>query len=510
MYVGAITLLAVPRLFHLAGSRPIAKLPVLLSMLGMLGMALLACQKPAPVDDAAVVPASPATRSGPIAAAEALVSGSKAPEVEPGPAEPEPLPEPEAIWRLPDDYLRFDGACEPGPRVTLAFGGDLLLHHELQEQAYAVDEGAAVLWSNIADLLAEPDLTYLNLEGPMAAGLDRDFLEVEDPGRKFDRVVYTAYPRFNYHASIAKDLVTAGVDVVSTANNHALDRGNLGVDRTIAALRQAKLPFIGTREAGELTRSYTLTKIGELEIAWIACTQTTNQIPDDFDQVTRCGNGAVIEDQIRRLRATGRYHKREPKVDAVIVTPHWGKEYAHTPRESDQQLAQRWIDAGAIAVIGSHPHVVQPWAKLHAEDGREGLVFYSLGNFASHQVELSRRSSLLLYVSLVEAADGELRIAGVRYVPLHVRQQGDDFFVEAVDRVQGPADARALLVALLGAGNLALPDEPKLGDPHCDEAWRPHPIPQWAELPTPFVIPGTEVAAVEGQTVEGDTVDAVH
>jgi hypothetical protein len=492
MFGGPITLLAVPRLSHLA-------LPVLLSMLGM---ALLACQKPAPVDDAAVVPASPAMRTGPIAVAEALVSGSKAPEPEPPPTEPERLPEPEAIWRLPDDYLRFDGACEPGPRVTLAFGGDLLLHHELQEQAYAVDEGAAVLWSNIADLLAEPDLTYLNLEGPMAAGLDRDFLEVEDPGRKFDRVVYTAYPRFNYHASIAKDLVTAGVDVVSTANNHALDRGNLGVDRTIAALRQAKLPFIGTHEAGELSRSYTLTQIGELEIAWIACTQTTNQIPDDFDQVTRCGNGAVIEDQIRRLRATGRYHKREPKVDAVIVTPHWGKEYVHTPRESDQQLAQRWIDAGAIAVIGSHPHVVQPWAKLHAEDGREGLVFYSLGNFASHQVELSRRSSLLLYVSLVEAADGELHIAGVRYVPLHVAQRGDEFFVEAVDRVQGPADARALLVALLGAGNLALPDESKLGDPHCDEAWRPHPIPQWAELPTPFVIPGTEVAVVEGQPVD--------
>lgn len=476
-------------------------------------MAPLACQKPAPVEDA-VVPASSVMRSGPIAAAEALVNASKTPEPAPAPEQPQPIPEPEAIWRLPDDYLRFDGACEPGKRVTLAFGGDLLLHQELQQQAYAVDEGAAVLWSNIADLLAEPDLMYLNLEGPMAAGLDRDFLEVEDPGRKYDRVVYTAYPRFNYHASIAKDLVAAGVDIVSTANNHSLDRGNLGVDRTIAALRQAKLAFIGTHEAGELARSYTLSNIGELQIAWIACTQTTNQIPDELGQVTRCGNGAVIEDQIRRLRATGRYHKREPKVDAVIVTPHWGKEYVHTPRESDQQLAQRWIDAGAIAVIGSHPHVVQPWAKLHAEDGREGLVFYSLGNFASHQVELSRRSSLLLYVTLVEAADGELRIAGVRYVPLHVRQQKDEFFVEAVDRVQGrvqgAADARALMVALLGAGNLALPDEPKLADPHCDDAWRPHPIPQWAELPTPFVIPGTEVAAVEGQLVEGDTVEVVR
>jgi hypothetical protein len=80
-----------------------------------------------------------------------------------------------------------------------------------------------------------------------------------------------------------------------------------------------------------------------------------------------------------------------------------------------------------------------------------------------------------------------------------VRQTGDEFFVEAIDRVQGPADARALLVALLGAGNLALPDEQKSGDPHCDDAWRPHAIPKWAELELPFVIPGTEVAVAEGE-----------
>ncbi len=468
---------------------------------------MLACQKPAPVDDAPVVPATTTTRSAPLAAAEAMVEAASVHTTEVASDSPTPTPEPipEPVWRLPDDYLQFDGACQAGKRVTLAFAGDLLLHRELQEQAYVVDEGAAVLWTNIADLLAEPDLMYMNLEGPMAAGLDRDFLEVEDPGRKYDRVVYTAYPRFNYHASIAKDLVAAGVDIVSTANNHALDRGPLGVQRTIDALRSAKLPFVGTRESGELARNYTVTKVDGLEIAWIACTQTTNQIPDDLDQVARCGNGSAIEDQIQRLRATGRYQKRKPKVDAVIVTPHWGKEYVHTPRESDKQLAQRWIDAGAIAVIGSHPHVVQPWAKLVAEDGREGLVMYSLGNFASHQPELSRRSSLLLYMTLVETQPGELHIAGVRHVPLHVRQQGDEFFVEAIDRVQGPADARALLVALLGAGNLALPDEPKLADPHCDAAWRPHAIPKWAELAQPFVVPGTEVAVVESETLH-----AVH
>ncbi|HLT38409.1 MAG TPA: hypothetical protein VK034_19115, partial [Enhygromyxa sp.] len=138
-----------------------------------------------------------------------------------------------------------------------------------------------------------------------------------------------------------------------------------------------------------------------------------------------------------------------------------------------------------------------------AEDGREGFVFYSLGNFASHQPELSRRSSVLLYLDLVVGEGGALGIAGVRHLPLHVRQSGDEFFVEAIDRAAGPADARALIVALLGGANLVTPDEAKLGDPHCDESWRPHPIPEWAVLAEPFVIPGTEVA---GET-EGDVVE---
>lgn len=461
-----------------------------------LGVGLLGCQKPAPVDDGAREPSGPIGPIGPIGVAQATLDQLAV--VEPGPElAPEPAPEPEPPWTLPADYLKFDGACMPGKRVTIAFAGDLLLHQELQKQAYASKQGAGVLWAGIADLLAEPDLTYLNLEGPLAPGLDRDFLEIADPGKTYDRIVYTAYPRFNYHPSIAQDLVAAGVDVVSTANNHALDRGPLGVDRTIESLRKAKLAHFGTREQTAAERWYTITEVDGLKIAWIACTKNTNRVPDDLNQVLRCGNGATVEQTIAQLRATGRYAKREPKVDAVIVTPHWGKEYTHFVDEKDRELARKWITAGAIAVIGSHPHVVQSWEKVVAEDGREGLAFYSLGNFASHQPELSRRSSLLLYVSLVVGEDAQLRIAGVRHLPLHVRQTGDEFFVEAIDRAAGPADARALIVALLGAANLVMPDEPKRPDPHCDESWRPNAIPEWAALPEPFVIPGTEV---EGET----------
>jgi poly-gamma-glutamate synthesis protein (capsule biosynthesis protein) len=410
---------------------------------------------------------------------ERLASEPTTPALSPPPeAEPEPAP-----WALPSDYLHFEGACTPGTHHVLAFAGDLLLHQELQKQAYKAKDGAAVLWSNIADLLAAPDAMLLNLEGPLAPGLDVDGLEVADPGKTYDRVVYTAYPRFNYHPSIAKDLVKAGVDLVTTANNHALDRGPLGVDRTIASLDAAKLAWVGTREQSKPERWYRTLALGDLQLAFVACTTSTNQRPDDYGQVLRCGDGKSVGKLIGQLLAPGKSGKS--KADAVIVLPHWGKEYVHEPRESEQTLAAQWIEAGALAVIGSHPHVVQPWARQLASDGREGLVFYSLGNFASHQPELERRASVLLYLDLVDVEGGPPRIAGVRWLPLHVRQSGQEFFVEAIDRVQAPADARALLVRLLGASNLVLPDEPKRGDPHCDPSWRPHAIPEWALLPEP-------------------------
>jgi len=442
-------------------------------------------------------------------------------------------------WVPPADYLQFAGACSEGPRISIAFGGDLLLHRELQRQVYAESEaqGAGVLWADIADLLAAPDLTYLNFEGVMAPGLDRDFLDVPDPGRSFDKLVYTGYPRFNYHPSVARDLARAGIDLVSTANNHALDRGPVGVDRTIAALRKAKLDYVGTRTQDGPRRWQAFTTVAGQRIAWIACTNNTNRIADDLEQVLYCGRGAEVRDLIQRLLARGRFHKRRAKADAVIVTPHWGKQYMHVPRERERGLAESWIEAGALAVIGSHPHVVQPWEKIVTEDGREGLVFYSLGNFASHQPELSRRTSLLLYLDLVvspvdegELGEGEtvkgstesseggkrkpegegggkLQIAGVRYLPLHVRRDGAAFFVESVDRrgaeLGTAAHSRALMVALLGAGNLVTPDADKRGDPHCDPSWRPIAVPEWAELDEPFYVPGTE-PELEAETGTGD------
>ena len=139
------------------------------------------------------------------------------------------------------ETLYFEGACMPGERISVAAVGDLLFHKKLQAQAYRKGGSFKGFFTPVLKVLKGADLAYGNLEGPAARGVGPNGRAVKDPGRRLG-TVYGAPLKslaFNYHPSVAADLKQSGFDVVSTANNHSLDRGALGVDRTIDTLRNA-------------------------------------------------------------------------------------------------------------------------------------------------------------------------------------------------------------------------------------------------------------------------------
>jgi len=317
----------------------------------------------------------------------------------------------------------------------------------------------------VEDLLALADVTYANLEGPTAKGVTASGKATTDPGFVFDNKVYTSYPQFNYHPSLLDDLIASGVDVVSTANNHALDRRALGADRTIEALTGVGLPWTGTRERyAQDIQWHTVTDVGGFTIAWLACTYGTNGIPDSYGQVLGCFTDTdEIEDAVRALAD-------DPAIDAVIVTPHWGAEYVATPAKSQTKLAHRLLEAGALAVLGSHPHVLEPWERYLTEDGRETFVIYSLGNFVSGQSGLAKRTTLILYLGLTRTESGVVQINGARHVPLymHGRETGV-WSVKAIDRTGGYSSARKLVTNMFGIFNLQPPDDPVSTTPECPE-----------------------------------------
>ena len=254
------------------------------------------------------------------------------------------------------------------------------MHGALQRQAANHADGFASLWPAWKERLAGATQAYANLEGPAAAGLRAGGREAPDPGLVFDGRVYTSYPLFNYPPRLLADLQASGVDVVSTANNHSLDRGPLGVDRTLAAAQDLGLATAGTRESTGQRRGWSsVVHRGDFKVAWIACSFSTNGLPDPHDQVLDCH-----QDREELLLEVASYAS-DPTLSAIIVTPHWGNEYQATPHARDIALGRALVDAGASLVIGAHPHVPQPLEYYTAPDGRRAVIAYSLGNFVSGQ-----------------------------------------------------------------------------------------------------------------------------
>lgn len=338
---------------------------------------------------------------GALLAALALGSIAQALDVEP------PLPE-------SAQPMTFTRACEAGDRLTIAAVGDVLPHESLALQAYQSPIGFQSLWTKVTPYIQQADIAYANLEGPAAAGVAQGGRLKVDPGPTLDRDVYTGTAlMFNYHPRIISDLKASGFDVLSIANNHTLDRSTVGVDRTIEALIERGMPYSGAHRTDDPSAPLeTVIERNGFRVAFIACTDVYNG-RDAKRLITSCsGDFSRIASLIQRLN-------QDRSVDAVIVTPHWGVEYKHIATGGQRSLARKFLDAGASAVIGSHPHVLQEVESYVTKDGRETVIAYSLGNFVSWQGKVpGQKTTMLLFVGLTKRPGERAWVNGASYLPL--------------------------------------------------------------------------------------------
>lgn len=354
---------------------------------------------------------------------------------------------PDSAGPAKSTLIDFKDACAPGDRITILATGDLLFHRPLQQQALTPNGSYQEFWSPVAGVLASADLTYANFEGTAAEGIALNGAQVKDPGRAWNNSVYTAATlvlNYNYHPSLIDDLIASGFDVVSTANNHAMDRGVLGIDRTVDNMRSRGLGFSGTRKKGETDHPFSIiTKVKGWNVAWLACTFDLNGYRDSSEQVLNCYRQKDdVLAEIRRLAA-------EPTIDAVILTPHWGTEGSSQPDKRARDLAQDAAEAGAAAIIGTHPHVQGPWDKIVTADGREVLVVYSTGNFISNQRRFEQREGEMVLVELAKTPGaGKARVSAAGYVSTWVDITSVHRVVEAshaqISRVLPPGNHVAI------------------------------------------------------------------
>lgn len=345
--------------------------------------------------------------------------------------------------------VTFTRQCiDPSKTITIAAVGDVLLHDTYQKWAAEQPLGYYGSFAPVREFIQAADIAVANLEGPTAAGIAPNGKPVPPPAVRYDGVVYRGYPMFNYHPSLVANLKRLGIAVLQTANNHALDRQELGVNRTIEAIEAEGLLYTGTRHSRQTAAPWfakkSVIKDGRIySVAFVACTYGTNGMPDNAHQVMQC-----FEQREELLSIIRQLHSQQD-THAVIVLPHWGSEYHSLPDPRQTGLAKEMIEAGATAILGTHPHVVQPMERITSQDGREGVVLYSMGNFVSHQVGLPRLSSLIFLLGLAPGERGKLVPSVVGWIPLRM-QTGGSFSIDPIDRLS-QREANAARTHLLGS-----------------------------------------------------------
>ena len=357
--------------------------------------------------------------------------------------------------------IRFSNSCEGVSQVTIGAVGDFLMHDPLQKKA--ARQGTFInQWRAFLPYTRSADIMYGNLETTTARGLTINGQLRTDPGLVYDRSVHTSFPLFNVHPQLLTDMKNSGFDVVSTSNNHSLDRGTRGVDLTIEELEKVDLAFTGTRKRGEFRDWHTIVRAGDFTTAWVACTWVLN-IADRERQVFHCERDErELMQLIRDLRS---------KVDAVIVTPHWGEEYQNRPQPYQVRAGKEYLEAGAAMVLGAHPHALQPIERHVTRDGRETVIAYSLANFISFQPRLISKTTVMLFIGLSKNARGETFINGVRFIPAFMRNRTGDFMdVELLPIVEGKPHGQeglAHILSLFPAENQLRYGDPLVTNPEC-------------------------------------------
>ncbi len=300
---------------------------------------------------------------------------------------------------------QMQAAAPAATRITIAFGGDVLMHMGLVQAAKCTDGryNFAPIFAQVASYLAEADYTVLNLETRLA-GAKRGF---------------TGYPCFNSPDSLAPALRDAGIDMLGTANNHSMDKGADGLLATLDALDRHRLAHAGTARTIEEQAKPRIVNVKGVRVAFLNATEMTNGIPVPAAKpyiINLIGDGSALIRQAADARADG--------ADLVIAFLHFGSEYQRQPSVPQQLLAKKLLANGVDTVIGAHPHVVQPIKRVTVQRGNTpytGYIAYSLGNFVSNQRDRYRDSGIVVYLD-IEKTDAGTAVSGVRYLPVYVHK----------------------------------------------------------------------------------------
>ena len=268
-------------------------------------------------------------------------------------------------------------------RITLLFVGDLM-QHDAQIKAAKTADGYDYTdcFKHVKEEITQADIAVANLEVTLG-------------GKP-----YRGYPSFSAPDEFLHAVKDAGFDVLLTSNNHCLDRGSRGLERTILMLDSLGFASAGTyiNEAQRRERYPLLVEKNGFRIVFLNYTYGTNGLEPVPPRIVNYIDKKKMKEDIavaRRMRP-----------DAIIACMHWGIEYRLLPQKAEKDLVDWLLAQGVDHVIGSHPHVLQPMeVKKDVHTPAKHLVVYSLGNFISNMSKENTDGGAMVRLELIKYFD---------------------------------------------------------------------------------------------------------
>lgn len=269
-------------------------------------------------------------------------------------------------------------APDSSSSLTMLFTGDVLLDRGVRP--VAEHRGIGYIFERVTPMFREADAVMINLECPLTD-------TVSPVSKKF---IFRADARW------ANDLKAAGITHAAMANNHTNDQGRRGLQATARHLRDVGIVPLGYGCNFEAQMEPVV--IGRDGISVAVFNATTLTIENWVRLDDKPGIAQPSDDEL--VEAVTAYRRKHPDTRVVVVL-HWGAEFQTTPNIRQRTLAHRLEKAGVDAVIGHHPHVLQPVEMIGKMP-----VYYSIGNFVFDQRAPKAKESMI--AKLTFNADGTM------------------------------------------------------------------------------------------------------
>lgn len=292
--------------------------------------------------------------------------------------------------------------------LSILFIGDVMQHAgqlrnaavQGQDTMIAASYDYSSYFRYTSRFITEADFSVANMEFPLAGP------------------PYTGYPSFSAPETLAEEAAANGIDLFLCANNHICDKGKRGLQASLDNYDRTGIPYTGLyRDSADQADNYPfIADIKGTKIAFINFTYGTNGIaaapPYRVNRMDKEAVSAAIA------------KAKEKKAGYIIALPHWGTEYVTSPDSIQKKWQEFLFGEGVDAIIGTHPHMVQPVREDTLSDGERVLTAFSLGNYISNMSLSGTELGMMLRIDIQVDREGNASLAGYEAIPTWCSRPG--------------------------------------------------------------------------------------